>query len=597
MLKFTREDEIDFKLYEHRLRYVPHIYLNTIRMKQMMDTDIIEERSLRDRAEHIMRVDSSGQCVSLGDDYTKYVFLTQHQYCPSHYFERTKNARGFSVARQYLERAYEKGYAHEFLEAYLKFRTIEKKTDKVNKIIEKSYNHRDRGNRGEILNRLDFKVEQQQNFRYNYNSYDIITIPKDYSKCVSVPQGKIMVWGDFAQADFRVAYNLLIRDEENQKIMDKCDDKYEGLARIIAYYNNESFDIIKFKEERKMYKVCTLAAVYGKRTGETKEETQFMQRLGAFLDKCPRYVEFRKRIKDRLHLNKPVMLDTYFGLPIAVPHERGYGKDPVNKALNTPIQSGTSQIVILTVNAILDRFYALGYSEDDIHVYYVRHDEPIFIMDRKVMKDCWVFKDCSHILIDDWTPLTADFFFGYDYTEADETLMSDYKELSNANRFRFNIEEPSPHFDEPIYLIKKTKKMALGIADTYDDGTVVCFYDYEGKETSYIKIPSQDKNVVYEEIEKRLCTIDARIYDKGFNGAYIKTRGFNKEVFYTSMFFKYKEDIDADLRFAECLAEHMAYSYAKRNGIEVTPSDMCVANYERMKNVEMVDIFSNVEGE
>lgn len=593
MIKFTHEDEIDFALYEHRLKYVPHIFLDTKMMKSMMKFDIIEEESLRKRAEHIMRVDSSGFCVNLSDDYTKYRFLTEHEYCPDHYFTRTKNARGFSVAKQYLEMAYEKGYAQEFLESYLKFRTIEKKTDKVNKIIQASYCNMDKGNRGEMLNRLNFRVEQQQNFRYNYNSYDIITIPKDYSSCITVPQGKIMVWGDFAQADFRVAYNLLLRDEENQKIMDSVDDKYEGLARIVAHYNNEPFDVIKFKEERKMYKVCTLAAVYGKRTGNNAEETAFMQKLGAFLEKCPRYKEFYKRIKDRLHLDKPIQMDTYFGLPMAVPNVRGYGKDPINKALNTPIQSGTSQIVILTVNKILDRFYELGYTEDDIHVYYVRHDEPIFIMDRRVMKDCWVFRDCSHILIDDWTPLTADFFFGYNYTEVDEQLMKDYEELSRANKHRMHIEEPSPHFEEPFYPIKKTYKIALGLSETYDGGTVACYYDYENKKASYIKIPSRDYREVYEEVEKRLCTIDDKLYKQDYNGAYVKTRDYDKDAFYNILFFRYKTDVDKDLRMAECLAEYMAYSYAKKNGQDVVPSEMCMANYETMKTIKMIDIFSN----
>lgn len=73
----------------------------------------------------------------------------------------------------------------------------------------------------------------------------------------------------------------------------------------------------------------------------------------------------------------PFAVKSYFG------HEEiinvdSYDRNPLFKALNTPIQAGTSEVVILTVNKILDMFYELGYTEDDVSVYMVRHDEPVF---------------------------------------------------------------------------------------------------------------------------------------------------------------------------------------------------------------------------
>lgn len=591
MLKFSKDSVIDFNLYEHRIRYEPHIFLNVKKMREQMLYDIMHEESLKKLAERIMCVNSGGMCNNVSNDQDKYRFLTEYQFCPDHYFTRSKNKRGYSIAKDILITLQDKGYAPEFLGVYLDYRTLEKKTDKISVIINTAKMFQDKDNYGNELRRLPYKVEQQQNYRYNYNSYDIITIPKDYSKCVTAPEGRVLVWGDFAQADFRVAYNLLIRDEENQKIMDKYEDKYEGLARLIALANNEKFDHGNFLKERNAYKTYTLGTIYGKNSCEDEEGRKFIRKLSAFLATCPQYVEFKQRIKDRLKLNKPVVMETYFGLPIAIPYQRGYDKDPMNKALNTPIQSGTSQIIVLTVNAILDKFYALGYTEEDIHVYYVRHDEPIFIMKSEVMRDSWIFKDCSDILIDDWTPFKSEYYFGYNYTSVDEQLMKDYRQLCSINNHRMTIEVPEERMGKFIP-IKRTLRLAIGLSETIEGATIAAIYDKVSSRCSYLKIPTRNLNEVYEEIEKRFCNVDERLYEQEFTGAFIKTREFDKESFYHKLFFRYQIKLDNDIVIAEALAEYMAYSYDKKNGHDVIPSDRCLANYEIMKNIVMADMFN-----
>ena len=86
----------------------------------------------------------------------------------------------------------------------------------------------------------------------------ISQIPKDYAKFISVEEGYFLAWGDFAQADLRIAYNLLLRNEENYGLMASVTDKYEGIARLVADANNEPFDYEKFKAERNLYKVYVL---------------------------------------------------------------------------------------------------------------------------------------------------------------------------------------------------------------------------------------------------------------------------------------------------------------------------------------------------
>lgn len=47
--------------------------------------------------------------------------------------------------------------------------------------------------------------------------------------------------------------------------MSDIEDKYEGLARLIAQHEGTTFDLAKFREMRKMYKTLTLATMYGTR--------------------------------------------------------------------------------------------------------------------------------------------------------------------------------------------------------------------------------------------------------------------------------------------------------------------------------------------
>lgn len=54
-----------------------------------------------------------------------------------------------------------------------------------------------------------------------------------------------------------------MRSPENDEIMNRYEDKYEALARIVSKSLGREFDLDKFKTDRKLYKKLTLATVYG----------------------------------------------------------------------------------------------------------------------------------------------------------------------------------------------------------------------------------------------------------------------------------------------------------------------------------------------
>ncbi|GAA0101620.1 hypothetical protein UT300012_23350 [Paraclostridium bifermentans] len=594
MIKFTRDSVVDIDLYEENLRRDLTAYVDTEVLRDSVEIISVEMRSLEQRARKIMRVDSSGMVGNLNK--TDIIeFLEDYQYFSPHHFKSRGGSD--SLTKDKLRKLYENERQTEFLEAYLKYKDI---FDLVSRIRSLYNNYsRDCGdvdNFGRPIERVSMEVNQQQNLRYNYKDYNIVGVPKEYSSAITVPKGKVMVWGDFAQADFRIGYNLLVRSPENQEIMDSVEDKYEGVSRIMADAYKEIFDYVEFKEDRGIYKQNTLATMYGQRGGDTEKARKFVKRFGGYLDnKCPKYQEFCKRIDDRIELGLPINIETYFGNTMTVPiATSGYfadGKGPRNKALNTPFQSGTSEIIILTVNTILDKFYALGYTKDQIGVYFVRHDEPIFIMDKDVMNDSWIFKDCSDILVDDWTPLKADFYFGYNYTIADAELMEAYEENCYLNQNEMHIEEPTPYDGPEFYPISKTMKMAIGHHMTADGNTVVAFYDYDNSRASYVKIGSTDKEVIIEEIEKRFAVYSKTFYAEGYTGAIILNDLRDSESFYDGVYYKYKIQSTKEANIAYLLADHMAYKYNKSKGIETKPSDGVVRNAALIATIKTHDIF------
>lgn len=296
--------------------------------------------------------------------------------------------------------------ATEFLTQYMAHRSMKSKRDSLRKLVEGCKNSVAKDRYGRDLAKIPFIASEQVNRRFNYKNYDIISqIPKSEASMIGVEDGYFLAWGDFAQSDFRVAYNLFMRSPENDEIMNRYEDKYEALARIVSKSLGREFDLDKFKTDRKLYKKLTLATVYGMADSGVPEENEFIQMFSQFLSTCDKYVEYRKRISDNSLMQTPIRITSYFGYDqYAMPDSRNADK-LMYDALNMPNQTGTSELVILTVNSILETARECGLSEDQFGLYLTRHDEPIFRIKEDAMEYLWILKKHSTILVDDWTPL------------------------------------------------------------------------------------------------------------------------------------------------------------------------------------------------
>lgn len=538
MLKFYRDSVPDAELYEERLNEVGYIYINVDKMYSIMKYDEAARATCRFLAESLIKVNSSGKYIDIGDEST-YNYLLDVEYCPEYRLASKKTKKGYSLdKKKVLLPLYEDGYATEFLEPFLKFKSLTNQCSKINNVLRDS--NRDDGLKniyGESIGKLGFSAEKKTNLRFNYNNSDIITIPKNYNSCITVPKGYVLAWGDFAQSDLRIAYNLFIRDAENAKIMDACSDKYEGMARIVAKFEGKEFDLEKFKRERDLYKVHVLQTIYGGQPKGSAEDREFISMLQRFLKQCPRYAEYLNRLDTKCLLGLPLQLESYFG------HTEifniGYNKsEAINFGLNSPNQTGTSQIMILTVNQILDLFYSNGYTSDDIRVYYCRHDEPIFIMKEHVLKDAWIFKECSEILVDNWTPLEMDFHFGYVYKEPVEQL-----ELRVENSYKINKDKITQipldtSTEYSYYPVTETLILEMGYSVVDDDKSVICLYNKIKNSCKYFELGSSNASVIMTAI-RNLLEKDASNLSETYGGCIAYNPVTDGEDYLDGLYIKY----------------------------------------------------------
>lgn len=562
MIKFTKNSFVDIEKYNERLHYNGYILYNRKKMEDSYFYENARCYTYAGLAKDIMGHKSQGFFYTL-DKMPMYKYLTTFERCPEHYFKK-KGVQGVSIdMKKVIDKLASNGYAQEFLEYYKIYRGYKSNCDTIRKLLSECYESKGKGHYGEDVTAIYYDVNQRQNLRFNYKDRDVVALPKSYANTFTVENGYFLVWGDFAQSDFRIAFNLLLRDKENTEFMSKIDDKYEGLARLIAKSENKEFNLEEFKQMRKMYKTMTLACMYGTRDSIEQSKKQFIDMLCKFLYTCPKYAEFEKRIKDRIELNLPFTIRSYFG------HEEiisptGYGGNPLDKALNTPIQSGTSEVVILTVNKILDTFYDMGYTEDDISVYMVRHDEPIFKVKECVKKDLWVFNQATDIIVDNWVPLRIDFSCGYYYKEEDVTLMKELEMCYMKNADKIDVFEVSDAIDEEYYPLSPVLHLSVHY-EKLKDHTIVCFCNIEKDLVDTKIIKTVDDKIIMDFIYSKLCIIEEKAFNEKYFSVVIYNNYVDDEQFVNNRtFFKFIKMIGDAPAKAETIAQCIAYTRSIR---------------------------------
>ena len=543
MLKFTKDHYPDSDLYDERINSSGIIYFDKERAQNILKYQESLRGSRRRQAEKIMKVNSSNQYKRLEDE-SILDYLENVEFCPSYRFNSKKNAKGYTLSMdKVLKPLLADGYAKEFLKPYTEYKSMKTICSRIKSLTEGLIEPTAKNIEGVDLYPIKFTANPQFNLRFNYKDYDIITIPKAYNSCICVPNGYYMVWGDFNQSDLRIAYNVLLRDKDNAKVMDemmeKYNDMYAGMAKLVADRNGQEFDYEKFRKDRDKFKVNVLAPIYGQEQGKTEEDAKFVAEMNSFLATCPRYQEFRTRLEDWMDLNLPLVVTSYFGHEEIIP--KGYDRNAcINTALNSPIQTGTSEVVISITNIILDKFYELGYTEDEVRLYYTRHDEPIFIIKQEALKDAWIFKECSKILIDNWTPLELEFHFGFRYKEVAEQVEKRVQNIYELNADKITNYEMDTSDVYDYLPVPKILKMNVGKVKLGDKQTIIAIYNEDSNSVKYYSAETVDDNSIVTAIRAQVIASTKEIYDLGYKSVLLYNDILDFEAFENSVYIKGK---------------------------------------------------------
>lgn len=343
----------------------------------------------------------------------------------------------------------------DFLETFVDYKQTLSKSNGARKKLVSNFEISDEYNKfGKRLSKIHFEINQRVTGRYYTSNDNIQGYALNYVKAFSVPKGRLLVSVDFAQIDLRVAENMFLKDKSNAEIFDSCEDKYEALVRAIDEQAGRQFNLEEFKANRPAYKEMALACMYGSKSMSGRMgDAKIVSILEQFYAQCDKLNAVKFIGKSLWLKEQDVMIEDYFGYIRDITFddvmaERGRTKEDkiesmMSKIVNTPVQTTSASIMPIVTLAILDKFKELGYSEDDVRIYMNRHDEIVFDIDEKVMKDSWVFKDYEKIYIDDWDELRLEVEFYDYYKEVNDEYMKMYEE-SWKTKLGENLEHETP---------------------------------------------------------------------------------------------------------------------------------------------------------
>ena len=540
-----------------------------------------------EEANRIMAFNSANEYRSCGSDECVYNYLIFTELVPKSYFVSRKAKRGWSLsASKNLRVCLLNRYAEEFLTHYIKKKSLSSKIGLLEQRTDRCHEKIAEAADGTPLYKMKATAFPSPNARFVYKNEAIINIPKTTVSCIGAPNGYTIVWGDFSQSDFRIAYNLFIRSEQDWAILSQVSDLYEGIARLVAERFGEQFDIQEFTKNRKLYKQLILATVYGKRSSLVAEEKQFITRFAKFLDTCPRYKEYYERLRLYKKLNFPIFVDSYFGhreqLDMNLKEE-----DLIDKGLNTPIQSCSSELIIMQTLHIIDKFREAGLGEEDVSVYFVRHDEPIFLIKTELLEDwAWIFKDHEKIFVDNWSELEMVFHYGQWYSIDDEELTTQAERSYEKNKDKLTIVRNTSNLAESSWVPLENVYTLYVAKQEIGDLSVLTFHDNQNNEIFSMSCQKSDPEVLKAGICSKLEKCASKLKEAGYGRVVIYSKDLAGQHFlcYDDEVMSCVFEVANNLNFRTAWAANriVVREYCNKKGLEcnVVPSayDLELAN-------------------
>lgn len=577
MLRLTKSSFIDAARYLKDLEKLKFVYIEPKTLKVRLDNFDNEVNTLYYLCSMVLKNETGGGLNSPEKNQI-IVYLTEYLNCPRYLvLDKKSNAPSLN-ATKVIAPLIEKGYGVEFLTLYREHSSKKKLLGDLKGYLDRMSDSDCVDIHGNKLTKLYFSYEPKVNLRVNTRDSNIQGMSKKFCDCMHAPKGYTIVSGDFAQSDIKIAYNLMLKSEENYNVMLTYDDTYEAFARVLL---GEEFDLDEFKEHRSEYKLNSLAPIYGAKKGNSTFANNFIEKANKYLSTCERYQENLRRINRRIDLGFPLKVTSYFGNTELVHVEkRGnkfIGSNPITFSLNSPIQTGTSEVLKAVTNSIMDGFAELGFNSENgaIYSYLNRHDEALFLIRNDLLEHSYIFQKNQVVLVDDWTPLTIEFSYQTEYTVENEELDKKAKAY-----YRKEYEEvPRVSLSSENYYIPCKDILSLNIGTFYCEdlnSTVIAYHDYYTEKCSFEALGGADENEIMSSIEFRLSncreTLDSTDSDS-VHAMYNKVIG--KRDFFNGYLIRVEGNAPQhNVIQSSILAEYGAYLISKSKGITMNISDL-----------------------
>lgn len=598
MLELTSNSEINFEQYIEDLKYLGFVYIDRQQLLDELPLLELKIASMKYLCSQIMAT-KSGYFFCEFNKKNVIKFLQDYENCPPSYFVNKKSDTGNESlnSQKTLTPLLERGYAEEFITTYMQLTSLISVRGLIDGISNRSYLSDEVSMAGTPLYKLNFEVNEADNLRVYYKRENIQSIPKVYTNCMKSPKGYVMVSGDFKQADLRIAYSMMLMSENNIDIIKKYPDMYESFARI---YLGDEFDLEDFKENRNsVYKPNTLAPLYGAKSANTSKGSNYVRKANSYLSSCENYKDFKSRIQLRLDKDLPLNLVSYFGNEISIERVANpYGdvkSQKMDKALNAPIQQGTSEIVIATEQSIMKAFAEVGATPQNggIYAYLNRHDELVFMIKEEFLKHSYIFQDHETIKVEGWVPLQIDFSFSYDYgvpsKELDEEARKYYKpNVSKTFDFSYNK-------DNNYIPIKDLLEITVSVEPIPGtSGCIIAYYDEKRQKCSFEILHVSNNDEVYNSVISFVSRNRDYIRKNNFEFACINTLLVPRDVsVFQGILIKLTNSYDSLLnQKASLLAKFAVYKQLKLKDPSIAPSETLVANKKFIENLVGNEIFS-----
>lgn len=585
MLKLTKTDYIDSTRYLDDLQYLGFMYVD----REKLETRIKQMIPYRDTIKHlcmeVMYANSGGDSYSLESTYVV-SYLKRYENCPDRYFTLKGKSSDSLDFKKVLTPLLEKGFATEFITLYREYKTTKYLVEKLNAMFPKLRDSDVTGYNGNTLSKMYFNYTEISNLRLSTHDENVQGIPKKMVDAFVAPSGYTIVSGDFKQADLRWAYSLLVKTKDNIKTMMEHDDKYEGFARILE---GDVFDLDYFTEHRSMYKANILAPIYGAKSAMTTEGTKFIRKAKEELAKSPHYQEFLRRINNRVRYQLPLKITSYFGhteIVNTMEHVSYADKDPVNFALNSSIQTGTSEIVKAVTNGIMDDFSNLGFTSENgcIYSYLNRHDEALFLVKNELLEYSYVFQKHQIVQVDNCIPFEIEFDFTKTYNVEDEET----SKLAKAFFKDEYDETPVIDYDNEDYYIPTKDLLELSIGTHYlsdTDETVISMLDIRRLTCSFEVIKGSDSDLILSIVAKRIRSSLHYLASLDTDCALVYTTLVNTDSSnFDKIFIKFTNNFSNGLAVkSSIIAEFGAHNLLASRGVDTEVSSI-VANSKEFLN-------------